>query len=88
MKITCEYCGSYVEPTKEGKCPACSAAIGDSTKTQEEKTKRKIRSFFYKNKKSIKQILIIAGIIFIILLILKLGHFGGVNIEDVTKIYF
>ena len=28
MKLTCEYCGSFVEPDENGKCPCCTAPMG------------------------------------------------------------
>lgn len=40
MKIICEYCGSYVEPTESGNCPNCTASLGDSIKIQQERIKK------------------------------------------------
>lgn len=36
LKITCEFCGSYIEPDGSN-CPSCGAPLGESLKIQEEK---------------------------------------------------
>ena len=35
MKVTCEYCGSYVEIDENMKCPLCNAALGTSIQAEQ-----------------------------------------------------
>ncbi len=39
MKVTCEYCNSYVEADENLKCPNCQAPLGDAVKAEEERIK-------------------------------------------------
>ena len=34
MKVTCEYCGSYVEADENLKCPLCGATLGSAVDTE------------------------------------------------------
>ncbi len=40
MKITCEYCGCYVEADENNLCPCCAAPLGDSIRAEEERLKK------------------------------------------------
>ncbi len=39
MKVTCEYCNSYVEADENLKCPNCQAPLGDAVKAEEARIK-------------------------------------------------
>ena len=40
MKITCEYCGCYVEADENNRCPCCTAPLGESIRAEEERLKK------------------------------------------------
>ncbi len=35
MKVTCEYCDSYVEADENMKCPLCGAGLGDAVQAEQ-----------------------------------------------------
>jgi hypothetical protein len=40
MKITCEYCGCYVEADENNRCPCCTAPLGESIRAEEERLRK------------------------------------------------
>lgn len=39
MRLTCEYCGSYVDVGTEANCPLCGAPMGDAIRAAEAQKK-------------------------------------------------
>lgn len=38
MKVTCEYCGSYVEADENMKCPLCDGALGSAVLSEQKRS--------------------------------------------------